>query len=235
MGEGGGALDLGHQTRPVPDQGAGLQHVGGLLHEGQGHPVDPEVEAKGQVGAVLGGQGRQVEDGAGDIHPLAVGQKARGLHQGVDPVGLHAGDPHPDAAVVDQQPVAGQDGGKDLRMGQGDAHHVPVRAAGQEADGLPRRQGDLPVLQGAHPDLGALQVHQYADGAVHLLLQGAQGGVGPGVILVRAMAEIEPEGVHAGDEQGLQHLRRGAGGTHGGDNLGPAVTTHDLPAAKGRP
>jgi hypothetical protein len=56
-----------------------------------------------------------------------------------------------------------------------------------------------------------------------------------GVILVRPVAEVEPESVDARDKQRLQHLGRGACRSDGGDDLGSAMTTHGSIGHFGRP
>ena len=59
---------------PAGDQLARVGEVLGPLDEGEGHPVEAELEAEVEVGPVLVGQGRDRQDGIGDIDPLAVGQ-----------------------------------------------------------------------------------------------------------------------------------------------------------------
>src|SRR3546814_8941547 len=69
-----------------------------------------------------------------------------------------------------------------------------------------------------------------ADRPVDLPLQGADCPVHAGVILVRAVAEVQAEGVRARQEQAFQRVRRRAGRSDGGDDLRTAVTTHGAPA-----
>ena len=45
----------------LADETARLDEIGRLLHERERNPLDAEVETEGQVGAILLGQGRQVE------------------------------------------------------------------------------------------------------------------------------------------------------------------------------
>ena len=67
---------------------------------------------------------------------------------------------------------------------------------------------DLAVPDRADADLRALQILENADRAGRFGLQRADRGVNLGVILMRAVAEIEPERVDAREEQLLQHLGR---------------------------
>ena len=52
------------------------------------------------------------------------------------------------------------------------------------------------------------------------------GRVDAGMVLVRSVAEVEPEGIDSGQEELLEHLGRGACGSHSGDDLGATVTAH---------
>ncbi|EGY02208.1 hypothetical protein AZA_75669 [Nitrospirillum viridazoti Y2] len=219
-------FDLGHQAGAVADQAARLDHVAGLLHEGQGHPVHAQVKAEFQVGAVLGGQRRQVQQGAGQVDALAVGNDAAEEDLGRHGVVAQAGHLDAHAAVIDQQVVARQDGGENLGVRQGDGVAVAVLSLQHEADGVALGHRDLAVLDGADADLGALQVLQDADGPAHFLFQRPDVGVDLGMVLMGAMAEVQAEGVDARQEQRLQHLGRVAGGSDGGDDLGTAVATH---------
>ena len=57
----------------------------------------------------------------------------------------------------------------------------------------------------ADAQFGALHVGQNADGPVELFLQFADHGEAGGMVLVRAVAEVQPEHVGAGLEQAGQH------------------------------
>ena len=97
-------LDLGDDAGPAIDQPAGLDHVVRPLHEGQGHPVDAELEAEGEVGAVLVGQRREVAARAGHVHALAVADGAADDDAGVDvAVGHDFVDAQAEPAVVEEQ------------------------------------------------------------------------------------------------------------------------------------
>ena len=53
----------------------------------------------------------------------------------------------------------------------------------------------------------------------------------PCVVVLHPVAEIQPERVDPGEEQGAQPLGRRAGGSHGGDDLGVTVTAHGVSAS----
>jgi len=68
-------------------------------------------------------------------------------------------------------------------------------------------QGDAPVLEGADPQLGSLQVDDDADRPPGLLLDPPDQVVALLVILMGSVAEIEPEHVGSRLEQGANDLR----------------------------
>ena len=73
------------------------------------------------------------------------------------------GDAQAHAAVVEQQPVAGFEGGEDFRMGQLDARRVAGLGIGIEDEGLAERQVDGLVGEHADAQLRPLQVDEDAD------------------------------------------------------------------------
>ncbi len=65
-------LDLRQNPRPPSDEFTRFGHILRALHEGQRDPIDPQLQRKGQIVAVFFGQGREIDDGMGHIHALAV-------------------------------------------------------------------------------------------------------------------------------------------------------------------
>ena len=65
----------------------------------------------------------------------------------------------------------------------------------------PAGSDTLPSAEGAQAQLGTLQVHEDADRAAQLGLDRADHGVHLAVLLVAAVAEVEPEHVGAGLDQ----------------------------------
>ncbi len=122
-------------------------------------------------------------------------------------------------AVVQQQGGADAGGGHDLGVRQ--LH--PARVAGHggeiQPERLPGLQRHPPRLEAAHAQLGPLHVGQDADRAADLFLQRADDRDAGGVILVRAMAEVQAEHVRAAAEQPAEHLGRAAGRADGGNDL----------------
>ena len=108
------------------------------------------------------------------------------------------GDPEPDLAVVDEHRVAGLHvAGQPLVRRAGDlvvAGHV----AGGDRPLLAAVQHDRPVGERLQPDLRALEVGEDAD-AVPAGVGGlADQAVGLGVVLVGAVAHVQPGDVHPG-------------------------------------
>ncbi len=234
MFDGAGLFQLGHDHGAAVHQAARLGHVLGPLHEGQRHPVHTHVQAEGQVGQVLLGQGRDGQHHIGNIQTLVVGQLAAGDHPGFGVIQAVMLDPQADAAVVQQQFGAHMQGVEHLGVQQrcalaGAGGLVHVQA--EHLAGLQRR---LAIFELAHAQLGALQVHQHADGAAGLAFQGADGFVALQMVLVRAVAEIQAEHIGTSQEQALDGLGRGRGGAEGGEDLGVTGASHERSLMMGR-
>src|SRR5205085_4034699 len=94
--------------------------------------------------------------------------------------------------------------------------------------------GDLRPAAGkiAEPQFGPLQIGEDADRPPGLGLDPANLGKPGAVLVVGAMAEIEPEDVDASLEQGADALEAGARRPDGGDDLGAALPPQrPVPAA----
>src|SRR5690606_4416527 len=90
----------------------------------------------------------------------------------------------------------------------------------------PGGQLDRPGRELADAEFRALQIHQHADRPAELRLDGADDLVALPVLLVGAMAEVQPEHVGAGLKQGADTLGRRARGAQRGDDLGSAIALH---------
>ena len=111
-------LDLGHHRGAAAGDLLGFGDVLRALDEGERDPVDAGGERGFEIGAVLVGQRRERNRRVGQAHALAVGKFAADLDAGDDAPRRHLGGDEPDLAVVEQQRVAGLDGGEDFRMRQ---------------------------------------------------------------------------------------------------------------------
>ena len=227
MVEGGWLLDLRHQPGLVADQRTRLDHVAWLLDEGEGNPVHPELQPESKVDPILRGQRREIENGAGKVDALAVRDHAAHDDLGIDEVARRDS-----VTRTRTRPSSirrwspGATAAKISGWGRGIADPVALGSRQHEPDRLASLDGNPAAFDRADPDLRALEIEKDADRAADLLLQGPNGSVDPGMILVSSMAEVEPEGIDPGQEQRLEHLGRGACRPDGGDDLGSTITAH---------
>ncbi len=178
---------------------------------------------------VLLGHGRHGQDRALERHALAVGHARAGQHLDHGGVPGAALDLQAHLAVVDQQQLARLHGREDLRVGHAHARLVAgglVEVDGHDVAGL---HVDEAVGELAEAELGALQVGQDAERPVEHLGGGAHGGVGGGVVVVGAVAEVQAEHVRAGPGQGDHLIRRPAGRAQGGDDARAPLADHGSP------
>ena len=178
------------------------QHVLGAADEAQGHHVDPDLAAGLQVGEVLLGDRRQLVGRAGDVQALARGDAAADLDLGLDLQLVDA-----DARSRAGAPSRRRDTAlRRASIARGrPSQEIVIRRASPGPSSRPHSKTHLVAdleLDGAlderaDPQLGTGQVLQQRDRAA-----GAAGGVadelgGLGVLLVRAVAEVQPGDVHA--------------------------------------
>ncbi len=161
----------------------------------------PESQAVFQIDAILRGQRRQVEDRTGQIDALAARQRAADHDLRIDVVGAETGDAHAHAAVVDQQVMAGMTAAKISGCGSGIASLSPSVPERTKRIVSPAVSMILPSLIVPTRIFGPLQILQDADRPLHFLLQRADRGMDLGMILMDAMAEIEPERIDAGQNK----------------------------------
>ena len=131
-----GLLDL-RQDRGAPARKpARLDHVLGALHEGQRQPVDAQFAGEFQIAAVLFRQGGQRQHHVGDVHALAVGNRAARGHGTVGEILAAAFDAQADLAVIDQKRGTGFQRRENLRVGQVHAIAVALGRVEVEAEGI---------------------------------------------------------------------------------------------------
>ena len=133
---------------------------------------------------------------------------------------LDLGDPEPHLAVVDEQRVADVDVAGETLVGRPADLGVAVDLAGGDRPPLPALELDGAVGEGLQPDLGALEVGQDAHAVTRRVRGLADQPVGLGVVLLRAVAHVEPGHVHPRvDQLADPPLARG-GGSQGAHDLG---------------
>ncbi len=216
-------LQLGHDPGPAVGDGARLRHVLRPLHEGQADVVHAVVQGEAQVLVVLLRQRGYRQHHVRHVDALAVGQRAAGDDLAFQVVLPPAGHAQAQLAVIQQQRGADAGGHHDLGVRQ--LHPAGVaRHRGQvEAEGSARSAAHASGLEGAHPQLRPLHVGQDADRAARFRFQRADDGDVGGVVVMAAMAEVQPEHVGAAAEQPAEHVSRAAGRADGGDDLGAAA------------
>ena len=163
--------------------------------------VGAVLQREGEVVAVLRGQRRDRQHDVRHIDALVVRQRPADQHLGFQRVAALACNAQPELAVVQQQRAADRGRLDDLRMRQVDAQALARRRIEVELEWLAGLQMHPPAAKPPDAQLGSLHIGQDADRAVEPVLQLADHREAGGVVLVRAVAEIEPEHVGAGLEQ----------------------------------
>ena len=162
-----------------------------------------------------------VERSVGIVDPLPFAQLAAGLDdrddaRPVDP--LHA---QRDRAVGEIDALADLDVAREPGVRHADEPVVTGHLFGGEGEGgavfEPHRNGS--VGEGARAHLGAGQILEDRDVHAELARDAANVGDDRGVILVRAVREVEPHDVDPGEEQRAQHRRIARRGADGRDDL----------------
>ena len=131
-----------------------------------------------------------------------------------------------DAPVVEQQVGARLQDRVDFRMRQTDAAAVAGGGVEIQPKRLARCQIDPALPEAANPQLGALQVGDDGDRTPERRLDVADRAVTLGVLLVRAVGEVQAEGVRARLVQRAHPLGPRAGRAEGRQDLGGTITVH---------
>ena len=227
-------LDLGQAGRLAVHEPLQLGHVLGLLDEAESHPIHAHAQGEGQVFTVLCGQGRDRDHRLRHCDALAVAELRAAFDGDVGPFVGPIAHTQTDPAVVEQQQHARPQGLEDF----GVRHLHPRLVAGRGIEIKPhpmsRLDRDFDVLETAQAKLGSLQVGEHAQRPL-------QGEFGPAhslqrrcVVVMRSVAEVQPEDVDAGLGQGLDHARRPAGRSQGRNNTAASCSVHDGPVCRKR-
>ena len=178
------------------------------LHEGERQPVDAELEGEVEVLAVLLRQRRERQHDARTFTPLRSESSPPTTTRSRRTSGRSA---RPRAGILpsSRSSSAPGEGREDLGVRQ--ARGVALGRVEVERNGRPLG-GHRALGEGADAELGALQVGEDADRPAGVALDLPDRLVALLVIGVAAVAEVEPEHVGAGLEQGPDDLGRGAAG-----------------------
>ncbi len=218
-------LDLGDDG----DAAAFLVHdpvdfldVPAAADEGEGDEVGSGAQSPAEVVDVLVGEGGDGDGGAGEVETLVIGDEAALDDAGVDAGAVDRGDEEGDAAVVDEDAVAGGEVVGEVRVGGAALVAVAFDGLGGDGEVVAAFEEYGAFAEAAEADLRALKVREDADGAVGLVGGLADVGVALLVFGVGAVAEVEAGHVHAGLGKGLDLVVRGGGGSQGADDSGSA-------------
>ncbi len=197
-----GFFQLDDDRRAAGDQAAQFLDILRFLHERQRHPVHAQVQPVGQIGAILVGQCGQRQMGIGDIDALVVGHLAAGDDLAIGMLRTAIRHPQAYPTVVDQQMMARLQGGEDFRMRQARPLPVARRFIQIQPEAFAGLQVHRPVREAPDPQLGPLQIHHHPDRPALPGLYRADGLQPLTVLVMAAVAEVEPEHVGAGLGQG---------------------------------
>ena len=156
---------------------------------------------------------------AGDIDALVGREGAAILHGAADVLSIDLLYLQSHQAVVNEDLLACGYLFMEFRIGDGDQAPVPLHLAGGQGEGVARLQGDGLGFKASDADLRALGVqdgrHRAAHGVPYRLeqVQAVQ------MLLMAAMGKVETGRVHAGADQGADHILVVHSGTQGADNF----------------
>jgi hypothetical protein len=194
-------LDLGHDGGAPARDLLCLGDIFRPLDERERDPVDAGVEPGFEIGAVLLRQRRERHGRVGQAHAFAVGQFAADLNAREDmmAVGLDGDEPH--LAVVEQEGVAGRDGGEDFGVRQVHPLGIARRGIGVEREGFALGEHGRIVREASDPELGALEIEQNPDRPAVLGFQRPDRRHQLTHARMRGVTHIDAEDVGAGLEQ----------------------------------
>src|SRR6056297_2225025 len=188
--QGGRFFDFRDDAGLIADNLTCFQDVGWALDEGKREPVNAELQAEIQVGAVFVRQRRKVQDGVRDVDAFAISEVAADADFGDDRVTVEAGYFQLQAPVIDKQAMARGRGFKYFWVVKGDGVAPAIFAGWHEADRFAGLQGDAAVLDRANADFRALKVLQDADRAGDFLFKFADDAVHASMIFLSAVTEV---------------------------------------------
>jgi hypothetical protein len=173
---------------------------------------------------VLGRERRRREAAALAVDALVVREPPAVARHGVDLVAAHARDVEHEAAVVEQQRIARAHVARELLVVQAHARDVAgLLETRVEDEGVAGLQHHLAILELAHADLRALEVDHDPDRALDLAAGLAHELGALHVVRGRAVREVQPHDVDAGEEHPLEGRGVARSGAERGDDLGAAL------------
>ena len=216
-----GLLQLGDDAGAVADPFAGLDDVLGRCTK------DSAIQSAPSASAVSRSRRSWRERGdrqhhARHVDALAFGQPSAHQHPGIRAGRVAGVDAQAQAAVVQQQLGAGRQRGEDLG-GRQTRSALPGRGSRSRRKRWPGCNCTGPCAKAPTRSLGLAGRPSRRWGGRSRPRSRAQDGHADRVILGAAVAEVQPEHVHAGMEQAAEGIAVAAGRTQRGDDLGAAV------------
>jgi hypothetical protein len=183
------------------------QDVFRVANEGQGDPVDLQLDRELQVFQVFLGQRRHWQRAPWHADSLPLAQQAASHHRAFGPSAVDAAHHQLDPAVVQQNPVALAQRLDELRVADLNLGFILPRLAGQEDDAAAHEalEGGL---ERTGADLRPLQIAQQGDRPIACLGGFANVGCDLAVGVVVAVREVHPRDVHARLDHRAEHRRR---------------------------
>ena len=204
---------------PGGDELFKLHHVLRRPDKGQGHQVNAQFHAKGQIVPVLGGDGRNGEHHPRQIDALVGAQGPPHHHPADEGIRGLLQDLELQGAVRQQHRSPHRRSEDDLGGVDGTLLAVAGDGAPGQGKGLPRDQGDGLGIDIPQPDLGPRQVLEDGHRPPGFCGRGPDHVIAGPVLLVGAVGKIQPGHIEAGLHQSRKDLP-GDRRPDGADNLG---------------
>ena len=169
-------------------------------------------------GLVLLGQRGAVDDHVGEVDALAAAQRAAHLDHGFETVRIDLRHPKNELPVVNQKTRSRRQRREDLRMRKSDAGAVAGFGRLVEGEAVSGREFNT-LSHLSDPVLRALEVGQNTCRAAGDILEAANGPDPLGLLLLRAVREIQAEDVYPGLYELKQPLGRPARRADGCNDL----------------
>ena len=209
MLDGGLVFDLSDDVRlgvMLEEQGAEGVDVGRFADERQSEEIHADFAADGDVGAVLVGEGREVDLDAGQVDVAAAAEGAGLFDLTAEPVDLLFEDAQLDQAIVDQDDPVDRDGSDHLRVIGGDDEDVALRLGFRGARDVDYLAGGQLrwFSAGAGADFGAFDVHHDRELFADLLADfthPGDGGPDPSVV---GVGHVQADDIGSGLDDCLQ-------------------------------
>ena len=226
-------LDFGDDadglSAALVEESADLRHVGGPADEGGGDEVKVVLHGEAQVVPVPVGEGGQGDGHAGDVDALVVGEDAASDDGAVDVVAAHLRHLQLHKAVVDEHPAARLQLVAEVDVGDGNTGPVAGHVVGGEGEGRACRQRHRAVREGTDADLRAFGVQNGGHRAAQIVPDALKAGEHGQMRFVSAVGEVEPGGVHAGQNELFHGGLVARGGAEGADDF--CFSHNDPPVA----